>query len=61
MEYARNVPSLMNAFDARELSGEDLQKYYCDGTMFARIGMQGRRSSPIGRLCEACKHPSMNG
>ena len=58
MKKAEYVSELLNSFDAGELSGEDLDKFYYGGTMIARTGRKGK--SPMDRLYEACTHPCMN-
>ena len=59
MKYATKVSELQNVFNARELIGNELDKYYYDGTMLARSGWRG--ISVIDQLHEACKQPNTKG
>lgn len=58
MKYATKVSELQNVFNSRELIGDELDKYYYDGTMLARSGIRG--ISVIDQLHEACKQPETN-
>ena len=56
MKYAENVLNIINAFKASPLEGDELNNFYCDGTMQFRTG--DKYSSPILNIGDACKQPS---
>ncbi|MBP5405853.1 hypothetical protein J6Z19_01720 [bacterium] len=58
VEKATNVAGMINAFSPRELSGDDLNRYYYDKTMPVRTGSPVR--SPINDIFEACHDPSLH-
>lgn len=58
IQYAYNVSEMINAFDPRELEGDELDLFYYDGTMFARTGR--RNDKPIVALMNACRRPCRN-
>ena len=58
VEKATNIAGMINAFSPRELSGEDLDKYYYDKTMPVRTGSLVK--SPIDDIFDACHDPSLS-
>ena len=57
VEKATNIAGMINAFSPRELSGEDLDKYYYDKTMPVRTGSPVK--SPIDDIFDACHDSSL--
>ncbi len=58
VEKATNIAGMINAFSPRELSGDDLDKYYYDKTMPVRTGSPVK--SPIDDIFDACHDPSLS-
>ncbi len=55
MEYAKTINDFLKAFDPEPLKGDELDKFYCDGTIEFRTG--NKLVSPIDNIIEDCQIP----
>jgi energy-coupling factor transporter ATP-binding protein EcfA2 len=58
MEYARTINDFLNAFELDPLKEDELNQFYCDGTIEFRTG--DKRKSPIADIIDECTIPKLN-